>query len=194
MRFQAAGSTNIQQSFRSVTTREYLLDVARLRLGDYRKGSPEVQAIWRRVLDPVKWTDAMVAQYAKTKDWCGGLQLDLLREARLIPESEYWQDGSGFVLRLLGYKSVTKTPKPGDIGIRVGPKGREIYHHFMVEEWRGPSDWSSIDGNTPTCARKLHTSLDPTTVFYSIEKLLPPMPEAGFLRTDPYAVPGIQDK
>jgi hypothetical protein len=175
-----------------MTTREYLLDCARAKLGDYRKGSPEVEALWGRVLEPGSLAAQQVKSYAKTKDWCGGFTLDCLREAKLT--EFYWKDGSGYVIRLLGYGSVTKSPKPGDIGIRVGPKENPVYHHFLVERWAGPNDWDSIDGNTPTCARKHHTSLDPTTVFYSIEKLLPAMPEAGFARDGEFAVPGVQDK
>ena len=173
-----------------MTTRDYLIDVAASKLGDYRKGSREVEAIWRDVL-PESWTNKQVEQYAATKDWCGGFVLHCLREARLTDVR--WKDGGGFVIPLLGYASVTKTPRPGDIGIRVGPKGKEVYHHFLVVNWDGPHGWGSIDGNTPTCARKHHTSLDPTTVFYSIEKLLPELPEAGFSAEDPFAVPGVQE-
>jgi len=174
-----------------MTTREYLIDVAASKLGDYVKGSREVEAIWRDVL-PESWTDQQVKSYAKTKDWCGGLVLKCLREAKLT--EVHWQDGSGFVIPLLGYASVTKTPKPGDIGIRVGPKWHEVYHHFLVVTWDSPHGWGSIDGNAPTCVRRHHTSLDPTIVFYSIEKLLPAIPEAGFSSDSPFAVPGVQEK
>lgn len=177
-----------------MTTREFLLDCARSKLGDYAKGSPEVEALWRRVLDPIAWTDAQVIEYAKTKDWCGGYTLDCLREAQLT--DVFWKNGSGYVVPLLGYGSVTKTPKPGDVGIREKnpATGKPVYHHFLVEEWNGPNDWTSLDGNAPTCARKHHTSLDPTIVFYSIEKLLPKLPEAGFSSESPFAVPGVQEK
>lgn len=174
-----------------MTTREYLLDCARAKLGSYAKGSPEVEGIWNRVLDPAH-LPAPVKTYAKTKDWCGGYTLDCLREAKLT--DTFWQDGSGYVLRLLGAKSATRAPKPGDVGIRVGPKGREVYHHFLVERWNGPTDWDSLDGNTPICERKHHAALDATIVFYSIEKLLPEMPEAGFARDGEFAVGGIQDE
>ncbi len=174
-----------------MTTRDYLLDCARAKLGDYRKGSPEVEALWSRVLEPGSDAAKQVKAYAKTKDWCGGFTLDALREARLT--DAYWRDGSGYVLRVLGARTAVKVPKPGDIGIRVGPKGHEVYHHFIVEEWRDPNDWTSLDGNTPTAARKRHSSLDPTIVFYSIEKLLPAQPEAGFVRGQEFSVPGIQD-
>jgi hypothetical protein len=155
-----------------VTTRDYLLDIARSKLGDYRKGSPEVEAIWERVLEGTH-SPAQLKQYADTKDWCGGYTLDCLRDAGLT--DVLWRDGSGYVIRLLGYKSVTKSPKPGDIGIRVGPKLKPVYHHFIVTAWSGPDDWDSIDGNTPICEERHHTSLDPTIVFYSIDKLLPPV-------------------
>lgn len=154
-----------------MSSRDCLLEIARSKIGRYAKGSPEVEALWSRVLDPAKHPPAQVKQYAKTKDWCGGLTLDCLREAQLT--NVFWLDGSGYVIRLLGYKSVTKSPKPGDIGIRVGPKEDPVYHHFLVERWGGPKDWDSVDGNTPYCERKHHTSLDPTIVFYSIAKLLP---------------------
>lgn len=126
------------------------------------------------------------------KDWCGALTLDCLREARLT--DRHWVDGSGYVIPLLGYESVTKAPKPGDIGIRVGPKERPVYHHFLVTDWAGPNSWRSIDGNTPICEEQRHTSLDSTIVFYSIEKLLPAVPEAGFTADSPFAVPGVQEK
>lgn len=55
-----------------MTTRECFLDAARSRLGNHPKNSPEVEAIWTRVLDP-----------ARTKDWCSGLTLACLRDACL---------------------------------------------------------------------------------------------------------------
>jgi hypothetical protein len=176
-----------------LTTRDYLIDAAASKLGDYRKGSPEVFAIWRDVLDPAKWSDAQVRQYAAVKDWCGGFVLHCLREARLL--DTYWQDGSGFVLRVLGAKAAVKVPEPGDIGILRRRPGatKDVWHHYLVSRWAGPSDWESIDGNAPCCERKPHTSVLPTTTFYSIAKLLPEMPEAGFSRDDPFAVSGVQE-
>jgi hypothetical protein len=176
-----------------VTTREYLIDVAVSKLGDYRKGSPEVIAIWRDVL-PASMTDAQVAHYAKSADWCGSFVLHCLREAKLLDTQ--WQIGSGFVLRVLGAKSAVKVPRPGDIGILQRRPGatKDVWHHYLYEGGDIAGEWTSIDGNSPGCSRKVHKSVPPTTTFYSIESLLPEMPEAGFLRTDPYAAPGIQDK
>jgi hypothetical protein len=116
--------------------------------------------------------------------------LHCLREAQLT--AARWKIGSGFVLSLLGAKAATKTPQPGDIGIRrKNAAGKDVWHHFLVERWEGPDDWDSIDGNAPGCERKYHTELTGETVFYSIAKLLPELPEAGFSSDDPFAVPGV---
>lgn len=177
-----------------MTTREYLLDVARAKLGDYRKGSPEVLKLWRAVLEPGKYTPDQVEQLAETQDWCGVFVLACLRESKLT--EAYWQLGSGFVLRVIGAAAATKTPEPGDIGIiqRWPGATKDTWHHYLVETWEGAKKWSSIDGNSPGCERKEHVSVLPTTTFYSLAKLLPALPEAGFSRTDPFAVPGVQDK
>jgi len=177
-----------------MSTREYLLDVARSKLGDYRKKSPEVIAIWSDVLSP-KLGAAAIAAYAKSDaDWCGAFTLHCLREAKLL--DEHWQIGSGYVLRVLGAKAAVKVPKPGDIGIiqRWPGAKSDAWHHYLVAEWNGPNDWQSIDGNSPGCAVKKHDTVLPTTTFYSIDALLKPMPEAGFSRDGEYAVGGIQDK
>jgi hypothetical protein len=176
-----------------VTTREYLLDVARSKLGDYRKGSPEVIAIWKEVLSP-SLGPAAISHYAKSDaDWCGAFTLACLREAKLL--DCHWEIGSGYVLRVIGARAATKEPKPGDIGIiqRWPGATKDAWHHFFLSRWDGPNDWQSIDGNSPGVAYKEHDRVLPTTTFYSIEKLLPALPEAGFLRDGEFAVPGVQD-
>ena len=176
-----------------MTTREYFLDVLRSKLGDYRKGSPEVLALWQSVVEPDRYTHGQIVQLANDLDWCGVLQLACLREAKLL--DTYWKLGSGFVLRDIGTKAAVKVPKPGDIAIlqrRPGAK-KDVWHHFAVSRWEGSSDWSSIDGNAPTCVEKHHTRVLPTTTFYSIDALLPEMPEAGFPRDGEFSVPGVQD-
>jgi hypothetical protein len=177
-----------------MTTREYLLDVWRSKLGDYRKGSPEVLALWQSVVEPGKYSEAQVEQLAETQDWCGVLQLACLREAGLLPDT-YWQLGSGFVLRKLG-DAVTKTPEPGDLWvIRRWPGATEdVWHHSGVLRWGGPNDWDSYDGNSPGCEINHRIKVFPTTTFYSIRKLLPVLPEAGFVRGQEHSVPGVQDK
>lgn len=174
-----------------MTTREFLIDTAVSKLGNYGKGSPEVIAIWRDVLSPAL-SDQQVKVFAQTSEWCGAFVLNCLREAKITPDL-HWKIGSGFVLPLLA-KHVTKTPQPGDIGIRAGAPGHEVWHHFLVERWNGPGDWDSIDGNSPTAARHHHTSLDSTITFYDISSLLPALPEGGFVRGQPFSVPGIEDK
>lgn len=173
-----------------MTTREFLIDVAVAKLGKYGKGSPQVEAIWRRVL-PATTTDPQVKQAAEKLEWCGAFVLDCLREAKLT--DAVWRLGEGFVLRTLKPSAATKNPKPGDIGIRVGPASKPLNHHFLVEAWNGPKDWTSLDGNSPHAARHHHRSLDRTTTFYSIEKLLPLLPEPGFLPGQIHSVPGIQE-
>ncbi len=86
-------------------------------------------------------------------------------------------------------------PQPGDLAIiqRWPGAKKDAWHHFTVEAWESPSDWWSIDGNSPGCERKHHDSVLLTTTFYSIAKLLPAMPEAGFARDGEFAVPGVQD-
>jgi hypothetical protein len=174
-----------------MTTREFLVDLAVAKLGQYGKGSPQVEAIWRRVL-PANVTDRQVTQLAVSLEWCGAFVLDCLREARLTDAT--WILGQGFVLKTLKRSAATKTPKPGDVGIRVGPATRPLNHHFLVEAWSRNDDWSSLDGNSPHASRHHHTSLDPTTTFYSVEKLLPVLPPAGFLPGQPHSVPGIQEQ
>lgn len=177
-----------------MSTREYLLDVARSKLGDYRKGSPEVIAIWKDVLSPSLGA-AVIEQYAKgNADWCGAFTLHCLREAKLL--DEHWQIGSGYVLRAIGAKAAVKVPKPGDIGIiqRWPGATKDAWHHYLVANWDAPTSWTSIDGNSPGVTMKRHDTVLPTTTFYSIEKLLPALPEAGFLRDGEFAVPGVQDK
>ena len=141
-----------------MTTREYLLDVAASKLGNYAKGSPEVFTIWRDVLPPGMSDDA-VRLYAKTADWCGGFVLHCLREAKLL--DAHWQIGSGFVLRIIGAKAATKNPQPGDIGILQRRPGatKDTWHHFLFEGGDISGEWTSIDGNSPTCARKSHASV-----------------------------------
>lgn len=175
-----------------MTTREYLRDKIEESLGNYRKGSPEVAAIWERVAD---MPPAQANSYGKTADWCGGYVLDRLHAAGLALKTR-WKVGLGFVIALLGYDSITKTPKMGDIGIRQkDPRsGKDVWHHFFVARWNGPTDWDSWDGNSPGAALKHHTSLDPSITFYSIEELLPVMPEAGFVRGQEHSVPGVQDE
>jgi hypothetical protein len=177
-----------------VTTRDYLLDVARAKVGDYRKGSPEVLALWKSVVEPDKYTPVQIEQFAQDLDWCGVFTLACLREARL--SDAFWKLSSGYVLRVLGAAAATKTPQPGDIGIiqRWPGATKDAWHHYLIEEWRGPDGWTSIDGNSPGCERKSHGRVLPTTTFYSIRKLLPAMPEAGFLRDQEHSVPGIQGK
>ena len=153
-----------------MTTRERILEVAAGKIGGYGKGSPEVQAIWREVLD-ANMTNAQIVQFAAQRAWCGGFVLNCLREAGAT--NAQWKIGQGFVLNLLGHNAATKTPQPADIGIRQGTPPHLVYHHFLVEKYNGPNDWDSIDGNSPHCARHHHTALDPTIVFYSIERLLP---------------------
>lgn len=176
-----------------MTTREFFLDVLRSKLGDYHKGSPEVLKLWQNVLEPGKYTRAQIEQLAQEADWCGVLQLACLREAKLT--DRHWKLGSGFVLALLGAGSVVKTPEPGDLAIiqRWPGAAKDAWHHFTVESWAGPTDWWSIDGNSPGCARKHHDRVLPTTTFYSIADLLPAMPEAGFVRGQEFSVPGVQD-
>jgi hypothetical protein len=169
-----------------VTTRTKIVEVAVSKLGGYVTGSPEVYAIWRDVLEPAT-TDAQVLQFAAEAAWCGGFVLHCLRQAGVATDV-HWQIGTGFVLRVLRGSSATKEPRPGDIGIYTG----KLWHHILVERWNGASDWASIEGNTPRCERKQHTRLDASLTFYNIEKLLP-LPEAGFLRGQPFSVPGIQD-
>ena len=177
-----------------MTTRDYFLDVLRSKLGDYHKGSPEVLKLWQSVIEPGKYTQAQLEQLADEKDWCGVLQLACLREAKLT--ERYWKLGSGFVLALLGAGAATKTPKPGDLAIiqRWPGATKDAWHHFTVESWSSPTDWWSIDGNSPGCERKHHDRVLPTTTFYSIDELLPAMPEAGFVRGQVFSVKGIQDK
>jgi hypothetical protein len=176
-----------------VTTRDYFLDCLRAKLGDHRKGSPEVLKLWKAVVEPGKYTPAQVEQLAENEDWCGVLQLAGLREAKLT--DRYWKLGSGFVLALLGAGAATKTPEPGDLAIiqRWPGATKDAWHHFTVESWAGPNDWWSIDGNSPGCIRKHHDRVLPTTTFYSIAKILPAMPEAGFVRGQEFSVPGVQD-
>ncbi len=178
-----------------MTTREYLHDVAVARLGNYGKGSAQVEALWRRVLEPGSPVAAQVKNYASTKDWCGGHILDCLHEAGLAKDV-FWKDGSGFVLRLVarGLLKVTRKPQMMDIGIKAGPPTNRVWHHFWFEGGELPANWDSLDGNTPVCARKHHTWLDPTVTFYDIGGLLPALPEAGFVRGQEHSVPGIQDK
>jgi hypothetical protein len=176
-----------------MTARDRILAVAASKIGAYGKGSPEVEAIWRDVLD-ANVNDRQVKQFAKKSEWCGGFVLSCLRDAGVT--DAHWKIGSGFVLSLLGAKSATKTPAPGDIGIRQGAPTHPVFHHFFVEKYAGPNDWDSIDGNSPHCDRHHHTALDPTTTFYSIASLLPAeeeLPEAGFVRGQKFSVPGIQD-
>ncbi len=176
-----------------MTARDRILEVAASKLGHYGKGSPQVEAIWRNVLD-ASVSDAAIPQFALHNEWCGGFVLNCLREAGVT--NAHWKIGRGFVLDLLGSRAATKSPVPGDIGIRQGMPPHLVYHHFLIEKYAGPGDWDSIDGNSPTCARHHHTSLDPTIIFYSIAALLPaeePLPEAGFVRDQKFSVPGIQD-
>lgn len=176
-----------------MTVRDRILGVAASKIGAYGKGSPEVEAIWRDVLD-ASVGNAEIPQFAKHNEWCGGFVLNCLREAGVT--DVHWKIGSGFVLSLLGAKSATKTPQPGDIGIRQGSPPHLVYHHFFVEKYAGHDDWDSIDGNSPNCSRHHHVWLDPTITFYSIAALLPaqePLPEAGFVRGQEFSVPGIQD-
>lgn len=177
-----------------MTTRDYLLDVWRSKLGDYRKGSVEVLKLWQSVIEPGKYTPAQIEQFADDLDWCGVLQLACLREAKLT--DAYWRIGSGFVLRVLGAGAATKTPEPGDIGViqRWPGATKDAWHHFGVLSWSGPGDWVSFDGNSPGCETNARIAVFPTTTFYSIKKLLPKMPEAGFSRGHSHAVPGVQDK
>jgi hypothetical protein len=177
-----------------MTTRDFLLDVWRSKLGDYQKGSPEVLALWKAVVEPGKYTPAQVEQFAEDLDWCGVLQLACLREAKLT--DRYWKLGSGFVLALLGADAATKTPEPGDLWvIRRWPGAtKDVWHHSGVMTWNGPSDWESYDGNSPGCEINHRITVFPTTTFYSIRKLLPAIPEAGFVRGQAFSVPGVQDK
>jgi len=175
-----------------MSTREFLIDMAASKLGNYGKGSAEVVAIWKNALDPSSMNEAQIVQFAKTNEWCGGFVLSCLHDSSLLKDV-FWKVGSGFVLRILG-KHTTKTPKPGDVGIREGVDPHKVYHHFLVERWGGPTDWDSIDGNSPTAARHHHMSLDPTITFYSIDSILPAMPEGGFVRGQEFSVPGIEDK
>jgi hypothetical protein len=177
----------------AMTVRDRILEVAAGKIGNYGKGSPEVEAIWREVLDDTV-SDAAIKDFAKHNEWCGGFVLSCLRQAGVT--DAHWKIGQGFVLNTLTARAAIKQPQPGDIGIRQGTAPHLVYHHFFVERYNGPEDWDSIDGNSPFCARHHHTSLDPTTIFYSIATLLPaeePLPEAGFLRGQKFSVPGIQD-
>lgn len=178
-----------------MSVRDRILEVAVSKLGDYGKGSREVLAIWRDVL-PANVTEAQVKQAADKLEWCGAFALHCLREAGVT--QTHWVIGEGFVLRLLTSKAATKTPQPGDIGITQGPPERRLFHHFIVTNFIAPHDWDSIDGNSPHCAHRRHAALDPTTTFYSVQSLLPAgdhfeRPEAGFVRGQPFAIPGIQD-
>ncbi len=176
-----------------MTARDRILEVAASKIGPYGKGSPEVEAIWRDVLEP-SVSGPQVKQFAKNSEWCGGFVLCCLREAGVT--AAHWKIGSGFVLGLLGSKAAIQTPLPGDIGIRQGAASHPVFHHFFVERYASPTDWDSIDGNSPHCDRHHHTALDPTITFYSIASLLPleaELPEAGFVRGQKFSVPGIQD-
>lgn len=176
-----------------MTSRDRILEVAVSKIGPYGKGSPQVETMWRDVLDATV-NDGQIKPFALHNEWCGAFVLSCFRDAGLT--DAHWRISHGFVLDLLGAKAATKIPKPGDIGIRQGLPPHLVYHHFLVERWNDHQDWDSIDGNSPHCARHHHTSLDPTITFYSIEALLPaeePLPEGGFVRGQKYSVPGIQD-
>lgn len=182
--------------------RAAILQVAADELGPQGKGSPEVYGYWRRVLPPAR-TDAQVKLYAKTKEWCGGFVLSCIKAAGFA-QDVFWRDSVGFVgpCKL----ELTTEPKPGDICIKPLPYA----HHSLVEAYIDGQLWT-IDGNQPGVLRKRHpVPHDKTLTFYSIEPFLaalpdtepaPPLeeeepaelPESGFLRGQPFSVPGIQD-
>jgi peptidoglycan hydrolase-like protein with peptidoglycan-binding domain len=164
--------------------RQEVIGKARGQIGPQGKGSPQVYAYWRDVLPP-SWSDALVRQYAKTKDWCGGFALWCLRAAGLA-QSTRWLDGIGF----LGPAKLPRTasPEPGDVAFFPQP----FQHHAVVVSWERIADlvkapgkpdkaharWRlvTIDGNQPDVrerTREIVPSLRPGEVaFYSIEPML----------------------
>lgn len=123
------------------------------------EGRPGVY--WRDVLPP-SWSDADVADYARTKDWCGGFALWALREAGLA-SGVSWQDGIGFIAPA-NLPRVTE-PSPGDILVVPEP----FQHQAVVVSYEPTTGMvTTIDGNQPGIAAKArfqHGNLQ----FYSIQ-------------------------
>ena len=145
-----------------MSSRDRILEIAASKIGNYGKGSGEVYQMWRRIL-PRSWTTEQVAQYAKTREWCGGFCLDVLHEAGVT--TELWHDGVGFLGPL--HLPRVPWPKPGDIAVKEHP----FSHHMLVEYWNNANDWGDIAGNTPFAARHRHGSSVGLT-YYSIDPLL----------------------
>jgi hypothetical protein len=168
-----------------VTTRARIIEIAEAEIGPQRKGSQRVYEYWRSVLPP-EWSDAQAKTYAKTRDWCGGFALWCLKQAG-IAQDIYWQDGIGF-LGPAGLKQ-TRTPSRGDIGYLPQP-----FQHHLLYSYEHDGKVHSVDGNQPGVRQQVRPRQG--IVFYSIEPLLLAQapPEAGFVRNQPYSVPGIQDE
>lgn len=179
--------------------RQEIVKIAGDEVGPQVKGSPQVVAYCRDVLPP-SWSDAMVRQYAKAKEWCGIFALWCLRRAGLAA-SVHWLDGIGF----LGPAKLPRTlsPEPGDIAYFAAP----FQHHAVVVSWERIADkerregasttwlprWRlvTIDGNQPDVkerVREIVPAEKPGPLFYSIEPLLraeaPTLPEIPPLALD----------
>jgi hypothetical protein len=154
-------------------------------------GLSDPDVYWREVL-PVTWKGPY------PRHWCGAFALWCLRQAG-VGLGIRWEVGKGFLYRL----KRTTTPEPGDIGYVDQP----FQHHFVVTE-ADRHTIGSVDGNQGTPGVQARSRAVGKHLYYSVASLLPieapdtepapppsePLPEAGFLRDGPYAVPGIQDK
>lgn len=86
-------------------------------VGPHRTGDDFVRGMWRDVLPP-SWEDSRVADYARTKSWCGGTLLHMYRSEG-IADGVYWEDGVGFVYPQ--NLPITHKPKPGDVIYKNDP-------------------------------------------------------------------------
>lgn len=117
---------------------------------------------------PAYWASCGISPapdpHSKSGQWCGAFALACLHAA-LVATDVVWKVGLGFIYPQ--HLSVTKSPQPGDILY-----SSHYQHHGVVESFdHATGTLTSIEGNTPSVARKVHTDLTGFT-FYSIGKFL----------------------